>query len=234
MARPLAIVSGSWSAFPRSRSPRPEFTSLLEEPTRASGSSAMVRPRRRRTRHLLPRTAGRKVNGQSRPVSRVLSPRALSSAGEADIPLGPALPQASSERTRERGGPPHVLPYLLLLQVGLAVPPVSPRARCALTAPFHPCRHWLKLPAGGLFSVALSRESPRLAVNQHPALWSPDFPPALIPPGTPSKWCPQRLAAPASARTALTAAGSSRATSPRRWRDWTSRRRGRSPRAGCA
>jgi len=34
--------------------------------------------------------------------------------------------------------------------------------------------------AGGLFSVALSRESPRLAVSQHPALWSPDFPPALF------------------------------------------------------
>jgi len=33
-----------------------------------------------------------------------------------------------------------LLPYVLLLRVGLAVPPVSPRARCALTAPFHPCR----------------------------------------------------------------------------------------------
>jgi hypothetical protein len=30
---------------------------------------------------------------------------------------------------------------------------------------------------GGLFSVALSCSSRRLAVNQHPALWSPDFPP---------------------------------------------------------
>ena len=30
--------------------------------------------------------------------------------------------------------------------------------------------------AGGLFSVALSRGSPRLAVSQHPALWSPDLP----------------------------------------------------------
>src|SRR6478672_5571728 len=30
--------------------------------------------------------------------------------------------------------------------------------------------------AGGLFSVALSRESPRVAVDNHPALWSPDFP----------------------------------------------------------
>ncbi len=29
---------------------------------------------------------------------------------------------------------------------------------------------------GGLFSVALSCGSPRLAVSQHPALWSPDLP----------------------------------------------------------
>jgi hypothetical protein len=32
--------------------------------------------------------------------------------------------------------------------------------------------------SGGLFSVALSCELPRLAVSQHPALWSSDFPPA--------------------------------------------------------
>jgi hypothetical protein len=30
--------------------------------------------------------------------------------------------------------------------------------------------------SGGLFSVALSRGSPRVAVNNHPALWSPDVP----------------------------------------------------------
>ena len=29
---------------------------------------------------------------------------------------------------------------------------------------------------GGLFSVALSRGSRRVAVSNHPALWSPDFP----------------------------------------------------------
>ncbi|CAD5942884.1 protein of unknown function [Streptomyces sp. KY75] len=29
---------------------------------------------------------------------------------------------------------------------------------------------------GGLFSVALSRGSPRVAVSHHPALWSPDVP----------------------------------------------------------
>ncbi len=84
-----------------------------------------------------------KKNGRSRPVSRVLSPRPVAGTGEADIPLGPALPRASSEPTREHGGPPlpleAALPYLLLLQVGLAVPPPSPAARCALAAPFHPC-----------------------------------------------------------------------------------------------
>jgi hypothetical protein len=43
------------------------------------------------------------------------------------------------------GGPPFTRvaagspPYSLLHQVGFAVPPPSPEARCALTAPFHPC-----------------------------------------------------------------------------------------------
>jgi hypothetical protein len=39
--------------------------------------------------------------------------------------------------------------------------------RFTLTGPFGP---------GGLFSVALSRGSPRVAVSNHPALWSPDVP----------------------------------------------------------
>src|SRR5207302_422369 len=30
------------------------------------------------------------------------------------------------------------LPYLVLLRAGFCLPPVLPRARCALTAPFHP------------------------------------------------------------------------------------------------
>jgi len=33
---------------------------------------------------------------------------------------------------------------------------------------------------GGLFSVALSLGSPPLDVIQHPALWSPDFPPLTV------------------------------------------------------
>ncbi len=83
--------------------------------------------------------------------------------------------------TREPCGP-HVaprgsLPYLVLLQVGFTLPPVLPPARCALTAPFHPCRQ-VATCLGGLFSVALSVGSRPPGVTWHLALWSPDFPPS--------------------------------------------------------
>ena len=51
----------------------------------------------------------------------------------------------------------------------------SPVERCALTAPFHPYPVLL----GGLLSVALSVASPRLAVSEHAARWSSDFPPLI-------------------------------------------------------
>jgi hypothetical protein len=41
---------------------------------------------------------------------------------------------------------------------------------------------------GGLFSVALSCRSPRLAVSQHPALWSPDLPRPVPDGGAASIW----------------------------------------------
>jgi hypothetical protein len=65
------------------------------------------------------------------------------------IPLGRPLPDASCDRPeRRRKGPPGTpgsLPdacrsYLVLLPVGFSLPPPLPTARCALTAPFHPCR----------------------------------------------------------------------------------------------
>ena len=86
--------------------------------------------------------------------------------GSRDLPgfLGPATALPALRPARN--------PYSVLLLAGLAMPSLSPETRCALTAPFHPY-----LFRGGLFSVALSRGSRRLAVNQHPALWSPDFPP---------------------------------------------------------
>ena len=60
-------------------------------------------------------------------------------------------------------------PYLVLLRVGFAMPPALLSARCALTAPFHPCRGAGRTGApGGLLSVALSLGSPPLDVIQHP------------------------------------------------------------------
>ena len=66
-------------------------------------------------------------------------------AGSVIIPLGPRSPSGSSSRpggssrrVRRDGRP--LPPYLALLRMGFTVPPPLPAGRCALTAPFHPCR----------------------------------------------------------------------------------------------
>jgi len=78
-----------------------------------------------------------------------------------------------------RREPPICRPYMVLLPVGLAVPRPLPAARCALTAPFHPCRR-RSLPRrlGGLLSVALPWGRPRRALPGTVSPWSPDFPPS--------------------------------------------------------
>ena len=115
----------------------------------------------------------------SRPVSRILYPlRAVI------IPLAPPLLAGSSdlpESPLPRGGwgwraGPALLSYLVLLRVGFTLPSRSPGTRCALTAPFHPYP-----PEGGRYVFCgTCREShferDPLAVNQHAALRSPDFP----------------------------------------------------------
>ncbi len=57
------------------------------------------------------------------------------------------------------------------------------RPPCALTARFHPCaarrRPRTDVQGRGLLSVALSLRLPSPAVSRHPAVWSPDFPPAF-------------------------------------------------------
>jgi len=58
--------------------------------------------------------------------------------------------------------------YLVLLPVGFSLPPPLPAARCALTAPFHPCRPpGVPGRTGGVLSVALSLGSPPPGVTRH-------------------------------------------------------------------
>jgi hypothetical protein len=83
------------------------------------------------------------------------------------IPLGRTSLYGSSDLPGSCDAPsrhvhwpkPVLLPYLVLLRVGFALPPPLLAARCALTAPFHP---YLGRQAGrgGMFSVALSVDSP--------------------------------------------------------------------------
>jgi len=64
-----------------------------------------------------------------------------------------------------------------LLRVGFVEPPGSPPALVRSYRTVSPLPVRARKPAiGGLFSVALSCESPRLGVTQHPALRSPDVP----------------------------------------------------------
>ena len=99
------------------------------------------------------------------------------------IPLERRLPGVSSNlpgrpiRTSIRGFLSPCRPYSVLLPVGFAVPPPSPEARCALAAPFHPCRG-IFTPRRSAFSVALSLGSPPPDVIRHrmsmePGLSSP-------------------------------------------------------------
>ena len=140
-------------------------------------------------------TASRR-KGARRPVSRVLSSLAAGTA----IPLGRASRRASRDQPGRRGGnapaarpfrPSAGRPYSVLLPVGFTLPPPLPGARCALTAPFHPCpRTELPPCAGGLFSVALSLGSPPPAVSRHripvePGLSSTGFAPGS---GRPAVW----------------------------------------------
>ncbi len=99
--------------------------------------------------------------------------------------------------TRGPGEQPESTLLFDLAPGGVYLADVSPRLRCALTAPFHPCQQTLQAgpelksfralasrQAGGLLSVALACGFPRLGVTQHPALWCPDFPPRrFIPQG---------------------------------------------------
>ena len=92
-------------------------------------------------------------------------------SGTAIIYLGRPLPDASSSQPED--GP------------GAHSPPIRPCSGWGLPCPrcchrggeLLPRRFALTRKRGGMFSVALSVGFPRLAVSQHPARWSSDFPP---------------------------------------------------------
>ena len=72
-----------------------------------------------------------------RAVSRILFPGLA--AETTIIPLAPSLLMGSSGLPGGFGRAVLITPpYLALLRAGFCLPPVLPRARCALTAPFHP------------------------------------------------------------------------------------------------
>ena len=75
------------------------------------------------------------------------------------------------------GGRAAHFPRLALLRVGFTEPAESPPSLVRSYRTVSPLPVRARRPAiGGFLSVALSCGSPRLAVSQHPALWSPDLP----------------------------------------------------------
>src|SRR5262249_61085538 len=87
--------------------------------------------------------------------------------------------------------------YSVLLPVGFALPLPLPAARCALTAPFHPCPSPPRHRRAVLLSVALSLGSPPPDVIRHRSSVEPGLssPPAFRPlperpsgPLTPTRW----------------------------------------------
>ena len=101
--------------------------------------------------------------------------------GAAVIHLGLPLPATScglpasiGRAALDRSRREPLAPLLTLLRVGFTEPPQSPATLVVSYTTVSPLpRRWRR---GGLFSVALSRGSPRVGVTDHPALWSPDLP----------------------------------------------------------
>lgn len=114
---------------------------------------------------------------RSGPMSRVLS--------WTIIYLLTPLPAPSSAQPERGAG--HTMALLFAFAPeGACQAAVLPRRWWSLAPPFQLFSHLLAQAAGVFFSAALSVGSPRLAVSQLPALWSPDFPHGHPLPGGPA------------------------------------------------
>jgi hypothetical protein len=170
------------------------------------------------------------------------------------IPLGRSLPSASCDPPeRRRGGPPGISgfvreacrSYSVLLPVGFSLPPPLPAARCALTAPFHPCRppgaaetDWRCTFCGtvpgvapaGCYPAPYLRGArtflpPPKAESGHPTVWHKDIWVSAIPlskaEAKPHSACGRNRARGCrrpSKRRLLLGSGSSSRPAPERWR----------------
>src|ERR1700724_3041980 len=104
---------------------------------------------------------------------------------------GPERGRGSPARRREPSLFAACRSYLVLLPVGFSLPPPLPAARCALTAPFHPCRPpGVPRRVGGVLSVALSLGSPPPGVTRHRTSVEPGLssPRATAESGHPAVW----------------------------------------------
>ena len=119
-------------------------------------------------------------------MSRILCRHSLSAHGGDDHPSRRTIAGRLKQLTRwHRAGHPQTPAHahrqrvsvraLALLPVGFTKPPQSPTALVRSYRTFSPLPTISK-DCGGLFSVALSRRSPWVAVSNHRTLWSPDFP----------------------------------------------------------
>jgi hypothetical protein len=123
-----------------------------------------------------------RVGRTSRVVSRILWPGRLAAARWRPSILACRCRQAPAAYPQASGGPPSnacagtakptQLPFGLAPGGVYLATPVARGAGGLLHRRFTLTRP----ESGGLFSVALSRGSPRVAVSNHRALWSPDFP----------------------------------------------------------
>ena len=145
------------AALSGSPSPGADSTAVSAPPAVSAGARGPPKPPRGRT---------------SRPVRRVLLPPAVTGAAVATIHLGPPLPAGSRDLPAGSDEQPSGACCAVLLRAGFAEPPRSPAALVGSYPTVSPS----PAGAGGLFSVALSRGSPRVAVSHRPALWSPDVP----------------------------------------------------------
>jgi len=131
----------------------------------------------------LPRHWSGGAGRTSWPVSRILFPGALRRTVRRPSILTRRRRRVLAAYPQASDGPSSIACCLALLRVGFTEPPRSPGVLVVSYTTVSPLLR-ARVRRSGLFSVALSRGSPRVAVNNHPALRSPDFPrrrPLMLP-----------------------------------------------------